>query len=83
MTHEKLDPQTEARNRAKVLNNVLPVLVARAGGSVEITREEFAELVARYGGPTQMAMHYEQIGGGTAIRVTLVRKPAGQGDLPA
>ncbi len=69
--------------RAQLTNNVLPVLVARAGGSVEITREEFAEVAARYGGPSQISIHFEQTGGGAAVKVTLVRNPRPrQGELP-
>ena len=76
------DPQELAKNRVKAANNALPVLVARAGGSVTITRQEFEEIAARYGGTSKMALRMERIGEGDAIRLTLVRKPAAQGELP-
>lgn len=34
----------EARNRVKVANNALPVLIGRAGGSVTVSRAEFDEV---------------------------------------
>jgi hypothetical protein len=77
-----MDPEMEARNRAKVANNALPVLIGRAGGQVEITKAEFEEIASRYGGPSQMTIQMDRIGEGDAIRLTLVRKPPLQGDLP-
>lgn len=78
----ELDDETIAKNRVKVANNALPVLIGRAGGSVTITRAEFDEIASRYGGPSQMTITMERIGEGDAIRLTLVRKPARQGELP-
>jgi len=66
-----------------VANNVLPVLIARAGGSVTITEEEFDEVKALYGGSSKMTMVMEAVGDPGTIRVTLARKQAAQGELAA
>lgn len=78
-----MDPETVAKNKVAIANNVLPVLVAREGGSVTITQREFDEVVSRYGGPTQMTLRMERIERPEpGVRVTIVRKTPGQGDLP-
>ena len=46
----------------------------RAGGSVTITRREFAEIAERYGGPSRMVLRMETIAGGEGIRLSLARK---------
>ncbi len=75
-----MDAEEVACNRAKIANNVLPVLLDRAGGSVTVTRADFEAVAARYGGASQMTMAMERVGGG--VRVTLMRKPPQQGDPP-
>lgn len=70
-------PEQVAENHAKISNNVLPVLIHRAGGSVTVTREEFALMRELYGGG--LSLYMEQVGDGEAVRVTLVRKPSTQG----
>lgn len=78
-----MDPETVARNKVKVANNALPVLIAREGGSVTITEREFNEVAARYGGATNMTIVMERVEGPEpGFRVTLVNKKPGQGDLP-
>lgn len=74
--------QDKARTRTVAANNVLPVLVARAGGSVTITRQEFEELAARYGGASRMTVLVESVDGGDGLRLTLARKEPEQGSLP-
>ena len=73
----------KAQNRAAAANNALPVLIARAGGSVEITREEFLEVASRYGGASRMVVLVEAVDGRPdAMRLTLGRKEPEQGSLP-
>jgi biotin carboxylase len=74
--------QDKARTRTVAANNALPVLVDRAGGTVTVTRQEFAELAARYGGASRMVVMVEDVAGGEAIRLTLTRKEPEQGSLP-
>lgn len=73
---EALAPETVAANRVKALNNVLPVLISRAGGSVTVTREEFEAVQALYAGG--MTVRMEQVG--DAVRLTLVAKRPAQGE---
>ena len=74
--------QAKARTRTVAANNALPVLVARAGGTVTITRQEFEELAARYGGAARMTVLIEQVDDGETMRLTLARKEPEQGSLP-
>src|SRR5688572_5617910 len=75
---EPLSPETVAANRVKATNNVLPVLVHRAGGSVTVTREDFEAFQSLYGSGAKLRM--EQLDDGSGIRLTLVRAPMSQGD---
>jgi hypothetical protein len=81
-----MDPEELARNKVKATNNALPVLIARAGGSVTITHREFEEVLARYGGSSQVAIRMERLDASdpqeSGIRLTLVRKSPEQGELP-
>ncbi len=83
---ERLSMETVAGNARKAQSMAVPVLVARAGGSVTISRREFEEVIARYGGTSKMALRMERVDAADAldssIRLTLVRKDAAQGELP-
>lgn len=62
----------------------LTVLLARAGGAATVTEAEYEEILARFGGKTNMAIHIEAVGsaGGPAeVQLTLVRKPPANADL--
>ena len=77
----------KARAAAALQLAVLVVLLERNGGSVTFTESEYQAIVARYGGSSLMAVHHEVLAmPGEApdeVRFTLVRKAAGQGELPA
>lgn len=79
---QAVTPQRLAHNRMVVANKVLPVLIARTGGSVTITKEEFDEVK----GPLRRILGDDDGDGGGGrpgpIRVTLAREPAAQGELP-
>lgn len=81
-----MDQETLAGNRVKAGNNTLPVLIARAGGSVTVTRREFEAVMERYGGSARLAMRMERIEAAdpldSGVRLTLIRKEPGQGELP-
>lgn len=78
------DIQEAARKRTTVMQTVLPVLIDRAGGEIEITREEFEAVAARYGGPTQMRLQFHSTPDGSRMRVKIYRGgPVKQGELPA
>jgi hypothetical protein len=61
------------------------VLLERAGGQVAFTRADYQAIVDRHGGSSLMAVHAEALGSPGAdpdeVRVSLVTKVAGQGDL--
>ena len=82
-----MDQETVARNKLKANNNALPVLIARAGGSVTITRREFDEVVARYGGLSRLAIKMERLDAAdpseSGVRLTLMARVPEQGELPA
>ena len=64
------------------------ILLDRAGGSLTYTEAEYQEVVARHGGKTMMVLHAEVLKhSGTEkpdqVRLTLVRKPPGNAELPA
>lgn len=73
----RLSPEDGAATKVKALNNLLPVLLHRAGGSVEVTPEEFAQVKALYAGG--MAIALEELPGG-GFRLSLVAKRRSQGD---
>jgi hypothetical protein len=83
---DELNQDTIAKNRVKAGNNTLPVLIARAGGSVTVTRREFEEVAAMYGGTARMAIRMERLDASDAlesgVRLTLIRKEPRQGELP-
>lgn len=58
-----------ARIRA-MQDNVLPVLIARAGGSVTVTEAEVDEVASRFGGFGRMTIRTEVVDG--ALRLTLL-----------
>jgi hypothetical protein len=75
----------QARQSKAISGILLTVLVGRAGGSIEVTAEEFEAMVARYGGKgraTLIAERLEHPGGKTSFRMQLVDKRPAQGDLP-
>jgi hypothetical protein len=83
-----MDDPEKIRRRAQrddaVLRMALTVLLARAGGSLTFTKDEYHALTSQYGGN----IHFEGLGrrGSTAtdeIRVVLVRKPPGGATFPA
>lgn len=84
MASTTLDPATPegARAQARWTHSLLLVLIARAGGEVSLTRQEFEEVAARYGGAKEMGVLFEEQPDGS-VRAALVRSPARQGDLPA
>jgi hypothetical protein len=66
----------------------LVVLLARGEGRLTFTREEYDEILARYGGPAQFAIHIETLGpssggGPDEVQLTLIRKPPANADLMA
>lgn len=81
MIDEKARQKAQAEDGVKMLG--LVVLLARAGGSATFTQDEFEEVLERYGGPTNVVVHHEvsHVGDRQQVELTLVRKPARQGDL--
>ena len=65
------------------MQNALNVLVARAGGTVTITREEYEEVATRYGGTQAMSLIFETLPGTDTLRVTIYRSSPKQGELQA
>jgi hypothetical protein len=66
----------------------LVILLERAGGSLIYTEAEYQEVVARHGGKTMMVVHAEVLKDTgkekpDRVRLTLVRKPPGNAELPA
>jgi hypothetical protein len=66
----------------------LVILLERAGGSVTYTEAEYQEVLARHGGKTMMVVHTEVLKETRKekpdqVRLTLVRKPPGNAELPA
>lgn len=66
----------------------LVILLDRSGGSPTYSEAEYQEVVARHGGKTMMLLHAEVLkDAGTEkpdqVRLTLVRKPPGNAELPA
>jgi len=62
----------------------LVVLLARAGGASSYTEAEYDEVLERYGGKTNMAVHVEVVtsaGGPPEVQLTLVRRPPANADL--
>ena len=73
-----------ARREDAVLKMALVVLLARAGGTLAFTHEEYETSTEQYGG----SIHFEGLGpkratGPNEIRVVLVRKPPGDARLPS
>jgi hypothetical protein len=65
----------------------LVILLERAGGSVTYTEAEYQEVLARHGGKTMMVVHAEVLKDTgkekpDQVRLTLVRKPPGNAELP-
>ena len=66
----------------------LVILLDRSGGSLTYTEAEYQEVVARHGGKTMMVLHAEVLKDPDTekpdqVRLTLVSKPPGNGELPA
>ena len=66
----------------------LVILLEWAGGSVTYTEAEYQEVLARHGGKTMMVVHAEVLKDTgkekpDQVRLTLVRKPPGNAELPA
>ena len=66
----------------------LVVLLDRAGGSCSYTEAEYQAVLARHGGKMMMAVHAEVLRAPDAarpdeVRLTLVRKPPGNAELPS
>jgi len=62
----------------------LVVLLARGEGRLTFTREEYDEILARYGGPAQFAVHIEILSSGgepDEVQLTLIRKPPANAEL--
>jgi hypothetical protein len=76
--------EEQARQVKAITGVVLTVLVARAGGSIEVTAEEAEATVARYGGKTWATLVAERLerDGKVSFRLRLIDKKPGQGDLP-
>lgn len=65
----------------------LVVLLERVGGSLTFTEAEY-QAVLRHGGKTMMVVHAEVLKAPDAprpdeVRLTLTRKPPGNGELPS
>lgn len=66
----------------------LVVLLERVGGSLTFTEAEYQAVLARHGGKTMMVVHAEVLkeadkASPDQVRLTLVRKPPGNAELPA
>lgn len=48
-----------ARRKQTLLDAALTLLVDRAGGELRFTEAEYQTVLAKYGGPTKMNMHFE------------------------
>ncbi len=87
VSSEDTNVSDQERALAAMQAMALVVLLDRAGGSIEVSRSEYEAALDRHGGSSMMAIHSEALGpkvGSTpdTIRVSLIRKPAGQGELP-
>jgi hypothetical protein len=87
MTNEMEQARVDAQRRMALETMGLTVLLARAGGSLTISRAEYEAVVARYGGRAKLAIHLEVLappgGGPDEVRLTLVRKDPAPGELPS
>lgn len=66
----------------------LVVLLDRSGGSLAFTEAEYQAVLTRHGGKTMMVVHAEVLKEPDAarpdeVRLTLTRKPPGNGELPS
>jgi hypothetical protein len=66
----------------------LVVLLERAGGSLMFTEAEYEAVLTRHGGKTMMVVHAEilmapDVPRPDEVRLTLTRKPPGNGELPS
>lgn len=66
----------------------LVVLLERVGGSLTFTEAEYQAVLARHGGKTMMVVHAEVLKDADKarpdqVRLTLVRRPPGNAELPA
>ena len=66
----------------------LVILLDRIGGSLTFTEAEYQTVVDRHGGKTMMAVHAEVVRAVGAekpgeVRLTLIRKPPGNAELPS
>jgi hypothetical protein len=75
----------DARRLAAMQTMALVVLLERAGGRIVFTQAEYQAIVDRHGGSSLMAIHAEALAPPGSdpdeVRVSLVSKVAGQGDL--
>lgn len=66
----------------------LVVLLDRAGGTLTYSEADYEAVLARHGGTMMMVVHAEVLkekgkDKPDRVRLTLVRKPPGNGELPA
>lgn len=66
----------------------LVVLLDRAGGTLSYSETEYQAVLVRHGGKTMMVVHAEVLtekgnDKPDQVRLTLVRKPPGNAELPA
>lgn len=60
------------------------ILLERAGGSLTFTKEEYDAVIERYGGSTNVVLHFEHVGtadGRQTIQLTLGRRPPSNAEL--
>jgi hypothetical protein len=73
-----------ARRKQTLLDAALTLLVDRAGGELVFTEADYQAVLAKYGGPTRMNMHFEvtqEPGSPATVRLVLEEKAPANAEL--